>query len=131
MTPDGLITLKSAFSAAETAERFVAAGTARAIQIFDRIDHAAGAAQAGLPLRPTELLIVGNARGGSPMMQAVQTAGIDLPLKALIWEDSAGEVWLSYNDPLWIARRHGADPALGAPLAKMLEALAAEATAAA
>ena len=63
------------------------------------------------------------------MMQAVQTAGIDLPLKALVWEDGAGDVWLSYDDPQWIARRHGAAPATAAPLALLLEALAAEAVA--
>jgi uncharacterized protein (DUF302 family) len=60
----------------------------------------------GLTLAPTELIIFGNARGGTPLMQSVQTAGIDLPLKALVWEDAAGKTWLSYNEPGWIARRH-------------------------
>ena len=58
-------------------------------------------------MRPTELIIFGNARGGTPLMQSVQTVGIDLPLKALVWEDTAGKTWLSYNEPSWIARRHG------------------------
>jgi uncharacterized protein (DUF302 family) len=61
-----------------------------------------------LPLRPTELLIFGNARGGTPLMQAAQTSGIDLPLKVLAWEDADGTVWLSYNEPGWIAERHHA-----------------------
>jgi len=60
----------------------------------------------GLNLRPTELIIFGNARGGTPLMQAVKTIGIDLPLKALVWKDAAGRTWLSYNEPNWIAQRH-------------------------
>ena len=80
---------------------------ARGMTVFARIDHAAGAAQVGLTLRPTELIIFGNARGGTPLMQASQTAGIDLPLKALVWEDASGKTWLSYNEPSWIVQRHG------------------------
>ena len=75
--------------------------------IFARIDHAAGAAAVGLPLRPTELLLFGNAKGGTPLMQAVQTIGIDLPLKVLVWQDASGDTWLSYNEPSWIVQRHG------------------------
>jgi uncharacterized protein (DUF302 family) len=75
--------------------------------VFARIDHAAGAAEFGLPLRPTELLIFGSAKAGTPLMQANQAIGIDLPLKALVFEDTAGKVWLSYNDPRWLAQRHG------------------------
>ena len=75
--------------------------------VFARIDHAAGAAEVGLTLRPTELIIFGNARGGTPLMQSVQTVGIDLPLKVLVWEDAGGKTWLSYNEPSWIAQRHG------------------------
>ena len=80
---------------------------AHGMKVFERIDHAAGAAAAGLELRPTELIIFGNARGGTPLMQSVQTVGIDLPLKALVWEDASGTTWLSYNEPSWIAQRHG------------------------
>jgi uncharacterized protein (DUF302 family) len=80
---------------------------AHGLNVFARIDHAAGAAEAGLTLRPTELIIFGNARGGTPLMQSVQTVGIDLPLKALVWEDASGKTWLSYNEPSWIAQRHG------------------------
>ena len=75
--------------------------------VFARIDHAAGAAEVGLTLAPTELIIFGNARGGTPLMQSAQTVGIDLPLKVLVWQDAANKTWLSYNEPAWIARRHG------------------------
>ena len=80
---------------------------AHGMKVFDRIDHAAGATEAGLELRPTELIIFGNARGGTPLMQSIQTVGIDLPLKVLVWEDASGTTWLSYSEPGWIAQRHG------------------------
>ena len=86
-----------------------------------------------LPLRPTELLIFGNARGGTPLMQLAQTTGIDLPLKALAWEDAGGKTWLSYNDPAWLAARHGVAEqaaAVAKTLANVLAALTQEATAA-
>jgi uncharacterized protein (DUF302 family) len=76
----------------------------KGVNVFARIDHAA---EEGLTLRPTELIIFGNARGGTPLMQLAQTVGIDLPLKALVWQDAAGKTWLSYNEPSWIAQRHG------------------------
>jgi uncharacterized protein (DUF302 family) len=79
---------------------------ANGMDVFARIDHATGAAKAGLTLPPTEVVIFGNARGGTPLMQSVQTIGIDLPLKALIWQDASGKTWLSYNEPRWIAQRH-------------------------
>jgi uncharacterized protein (DUF302 family) len=87
-------------------ERLEAAIRAQGMTVFARIDHATGAAEAGLQLRPTELIIFGKARGGTPLMQSVQTVGIDLPLKALVWEDASGTTWLSYNEPAWIAQRH-------------------------
>jgi uncharacterized protein (DUF302 family) len=90
-------------------ERLQAEIRAQGMTVFARIDHAAGAADVGLTLPPTELVIFGNARGGTPLMQSVQTVGIDLPLKALVWEDTAGTTWLSYNEPGWIAQRHGVD----------------------
>jgi len=80
---------------------------ARGLNVFARIDHAAGAGEVGLPLAPTDLIIFGNARGGTPLMQSVQTVGIDLPLKILVWQDAANNTWLSYNEPRWIAQRHG------------------------
>jgi uncharacterized protein (DUF302 family) len=104
---EGLTTIVSRFGPKETMDRLEAEIRAKGMTVFARIDHAAGAAEAGLELRPTELIIFGNARGGTPLMQASQTAGIDLPLKALVWQDTAGKTWLSYNEPSWIAQRHG------------------------
>jgi uncharacterized protein (DUF302 family) len=92
--------------------------------VFARIDHAAGASRAGLSLRPTELLIFGNATAGTPLMQTAQTIGIDLPLKALAWEDESGRVWLSYNDPGWLAQRHGLDTSSAAATGAMTTMLA-------
>src|SRR6202035_2110015 len=99
---DGLTTIPSRHAVTATIDRLAAGVTAKGMTVFARIDHAKGAHDAGLDLRPTELLIFGNARAGTPLMQAQQTAGIDLPLKALAWEDAAGKVWLSFNDPEWI-----------------------------
>jgi uncharacterized protein (DUF302 family) len=107
MSENGLITLPSTHGAKETADRLASEVKAKGMTVFVRIDHAAGAKEAGMALRPTEVLIFGNARGGTPLMQANQTIGIDLPLKALVWEDAGGKVWLSYNDPVWLAQQHG------------------------
>jgi len=104
---EGLTSIRSRFGPKETMDRLESEVRARGMTVFARIDHAAGAAQVGLTLRPTELIIFGNARGGTPLMQASQTAGIDLPLKALVWEDASGKTWLSYNEPSWIVQRHG------------------------
>jgi uncharacterized protein (DUF302 family) len=104
---EGLISIPSRFDPKETMDRLVAEINATGMKVFARIDHAAGAAEVGLTLRPTELIIFGNARGGTPLMQSAQTVGIDLPLKALVWQDAAGKTWLSYNEPRWIAQRHG------------------------
>src|ERR1700687_5430570 len=105
MTADGLITIESRYGPEETMNRFEAEVRARGMTVFAHVDHAAGATAAGLELRPTDLLIFGNAKGGTPLMQIAQTVGIDLPLKALVWEDSAGVTWFSYNDPAWLAKR--------------------------
>ena len=107
MAVDGLITIKSSFGPEETMKRLEAEVTAKGLTIFAHVDHAAAAAAAGLPLRPTDLIIFGNARGGTPLMQQSQTSGIDLPLKALVWQDEAGTTFLSYNDPAYMTRRHG------------------------
>jgi uncharacterized protein (DUF302 family) len=132
MAADGLITVESSYEPKDTMNRLETEVKARGMTVFARIDHAMGAAEAGLPLRPTELLIFGNARGGTPLMQSNQTTGIDLPLKALVWQDAAGSTWLSYNDPSWLAKRHGlgheVDVALGA-VSAALSALARAATA--
>jgi uncharacterized protein (DUF302 family) len=104
---EGLTSIRSRFGPKETMDRLEAEIRAQGMTVFARIDHAAGAAEVGLTLPPTELIIFGNARGGTPLMQSVQTVGIDLPLKALVWEDAAGTTWLSYNEPGWIVQRHG------------------------
>jgi uncharacterized protein (DUF302 family) len=111
MADDGLITVPSSVSVRETVERLVGFATSHGLIVFARIDHADGAAKVGLPLRPTELVIFGNPKGGTPLMQDRQTAGIDLPVKALAWEDADGKTWLTCNDAAWIARRHGLGPA--------------------
>ena len=103
---EGLSSIRSSFDPKETMDRLEAEIRAHGMTVFARIDHAAGAAEVGLTLRPTELIIFGNARGGTPLMQSVQTVGIDLPLKALVWEDASGKTWLSCNEPGWIAQRH-------------------------
>jgi uncharacterized protein (DUF302 family) len=103
----GLVTLRSDFGPEETISRLDAEIRARGMTIFAQIDHASAAVAVGLPLRPTNLLIFGSAKAGTPLMQSIQTIGIDLPLKALVWQDEAGETFLSYNDIAYIARRHG------------------------
>jgi uncharacterized protein (DUF302 family) len=130
MPADGLTTLRSSYGPKDTVERLEAEVKAKGLTVFARIDHAAVAAAVGLRLRPTELLIFGNARGGTPLMQSIQTVGIDLPLKALVWQDASGSTWLSYNDPSWLAQRHGVGHEVDAALAAMAAALAAVANAA-
>jgi uncharacterized protein (DUF302 family) len=130
MAADGLITVRSNYSSKETMKRLETEVKAKGLTVFARIDHAAGAAEVGLSLRPTELLIFGNAKGGTPLMQSVQTIGIDLPLKILIWQDEAGDTWLSYNDPGWLARRHGANHNVEATVTALTSALHALAKAA-
>lgn len=104
MKAEGLVTKRSRFDPEETMRRLEAEVRARGMTVFARIDHAAGAAAAALPLRPTDLLIFGAAKGGMPLMQAAQTIGIDLPLKALVWQDEDGTTFVSYNDPIWLAQ---------------------------
>jgi len=127
----GLRSVESHFGPGETMTRLVAGIAARGLTLFARIDHAAGAAAVGLPLRPTELVVFGHARGGTPLMQLRQEAGIDLPLRALVWQDESGRTWMSYDDVAWIAARHQLPPAGAAVAAKlnaMLQGLAAAAT---
>jgi uncharacterized protein (DUF302 family) len=104
---DGLVAIKSPFSAKETINRFEENAKQGGLNVFARVDHAAGAAKIGKTLRPTEVLIFGNPQGGTPFMECAQSVGIDLPLKALVWEDAQGQVWLGYNDPAYLAQRHG------------------------
>jgi uncharacterized protein (DUF302 family) len=131
MAVQGLTTVKSSHSPQETMNRLEAAVKAKGLTVFARIDHAEGASAAGLSLRPTEVLIFGNAKGGTPLMQSVQTIGIDLPLKALVWQDAAGDTWLSWNDPAWLAARHGVSgvEAVANNLTAALKAIAEIATA--
>jgi uncharacterized protein (DUF302 family) len=125
MAENGLVTIPSKHGVTATIDRLAAAVTGKGLTVFARIDHAAGAAAAGMALRPTELVIFGNAKGGTPLMQASQAIGIDLPLKALAWEDAAGKVWLAYNDPAWLAARHGIGQETAAVTASLAGALAA------
>lgn len=101
-----LVTIQSNYSVAETINRIVSIAGSKGLIIFSRIDHAGNAIQQGLQLRPTELIIFGNPKAGTFLMQDEQTSGIDLPLKALAWEDVSGKVWLTYNDVDWIVQRH-------------------------
>jgi uncharacterized protein (DUF302 family) len=130
MAAEGLTTLASNIEPGRTLDRLEAEIKARGLTVFARVDHAAGAAAVGMALRPTEIVLFGNARGGTPLMQDRQTAGIDLPLKFLVWQDEAGKTWLSYNEPAWIARRHGLGAASDAALKAMTGLLAALAKAA-
>ena len=120
---DGLVTLPSSHDFATTLGRLTAALEAKGLAIFARIDHAAGAANVGMALRPTTLIVFGNPAGGTPLMQAAQTAGIDLPLKALVWQDSDGTVHVTYNDPAWIAARHRLGDGAAHAVAAMTSAL--------
>jgi len=127
---DGLTTVRSPYGEAETMDRFVTIARNAGMNIFARIDHAAGARKVGRSLRPTEVLIFGNPKGGTPLLECSQTAGIDLPMKLLVWTDESDRTWLGYNDPAWIARRHGVEscPAvkpLSQALAKMVEGVVA------
>jgi len=130
MAAQGLTTLRSSYGPKDTMNRLEAEVRAKGMTVFARIDHAAGARAAGLSLRPTEVLIFGNAKAGTPPMQSVQTVGIDLPLKALVWQDSSGDTWLSYNDPAWLAQRHGVSGETAAAISTMTAALGAVAKAA-
>lgn len=105
--PDGMIRFPSVFGPAETMDRLEAEVRGRGMTVFARIDHAGGAEKAGLALRPTQVLVFGNAKGGTPLMQARQEVALDLPLKVLVYQDDDGKVWLAYNDPRWLARRYG------------------------
>jgi uncharacterized protein (DUF302 family) len=104
---EGIISKESKYSVPETLDRVDALLRSKGIKIFVRVDHSGEAEKAGLKMPPTQLLIFGNPKGGTPVMLAAPTAAIDLPLKALAWQDSDGKVWLSYNDPEYLKRRFG------------------------
>jgi uncharacterized protein (DUF302 family) len=130
MAADGLTTIRSSHGPKDTMNRLEAEVKAKGMTVFARIDHAAGATAVAMSLRPTELLIFGNAKGGTPLMQSIQTIGIDLPLKALVWQDASGNTWLSYNDPGWLAKRHGLGHEVEAAVSALAAALDAVARAA-
>jgi uncharacterized protein (DUF302 family) len=127
---EGLKTTQSNFGPQDTMDRLEREIQAHSMRVFRRINHAAMAAEVGLELLPTELILFGNPRVGTSLMQASQTIGIDLPLKALIWQDATGNTWLSYNDPAWLAKRHevsSAEHTIGA-MTRALTEIAAKAT---
>jgi uncharacterized protein (DUF302 family) len=125
LAADGLLALKSPHAAKETMARVEEQAKTRGLNVVARVDHTAGAQKVGKTLRPTEVLIFGNPQGGTPFMECAQSVGIDLPIKALVWEDAQGQVWLAYNDPAWLARRHGvADCPAAIGMAKALSGLA-------
>lgn len=120
----GLLSARSQHNAIETARRLRAAAEGAGLTIFADIDHGQNATDVGMQLRPTRLLIFGNARGGTPLMQLRQSAGIDLPLKALVWDDEHGGTWLTYNDPQWIADRHDLGDRAHEPVAALSAGMA-------
>ena len=128
---DGLISVQSVYTVDQTLDRFERAARDKGMTVFARIDHAAGAAKVDKVLRPTELLIFGNPKAGTPLMQSRQTVAIDLPMKALAWADSGGQVWLTYNDPGYLVQRHGITDrdALVEKMRRVLGELSAAATA--
>ncbi len=126
MAGEGLVNIASKSGFQETLTRLKEEVAARGLTLFAAIDHAKGAGEAGLALRPTTVIIFGNAKGGTPLMQANQTIGIDLPLRVLVWEDGHGQTWISYNDPVWLAQRHALPSEaehLAAPLRQGLESI--------
>lgn len=123
---NGMVSMRSPHNAVETVKRLENEVRKRGLAVVARIDHAAGAAKVRLSLRPTEVLIFGNPQAGTPLMACAQGAGIDLPMKALVWVDAQSSVWLGYNDPAWIVRRHGgADCPAAENVRKALAAIAA------
>lgn len=113
---NGLVVTQSQHSVSETGDRLVSVLEDKGMTVFDRINHGEGAKKVGLELRPTEVVIFGNPKVGTPLMQCSQSVAIDLPQKMLVWEDEAGDVWLAYNDPGYLAERHdiaGCDEVLG------------------
>ena len=130
MAPEGVVTIPSGYGPKETVERLKAGIAVHGLDLFSEIDHAHNARDAALTLPPETVLVFGSAAAGTPLMQANQVAGIDLPLKALVWQDATGKTWISYNDPVWIAERHGlsAQPMhIAARMREGLEAIAGKA----
>ena len=110
--PSGVVRMRSRYGVAETVERLVMLLGQHGLRLFARIDFSADAIAAGLTLRPEQIVIFGNPKSGTPLLASSPTVGLDLPLKALIWEDADGATWLAYNDPRYIVTRHGVTPEL-------------------
>jgi len=127
-TGKGLVAVKSPHSAADTASRLEAQVKQRNLTVVARVDHAAAAQRVNLTLRPTEVFIFGNPQAGTPLMLCAQGVGIDLPMKALVWQDAQQQVWLGYNDPVWMVRRHGGGDCPAAENVRKALASIAEAT---
>ena len=119
-TDNGVKSIASAHSVAATLERLESVLQERGVMIFARIDFSGDAGRAGLTMRPERMLIFGNPKAGTPLMQQVPAAGLDLPLKALVWEDAEGHTQIAYNDPQYIIRRHGLDATFTANLAAVV-----------
>ena len=124
---NGIVSEPSNHSVDETVEKFKAILQAKGVTLFALVDHSGEAEKVGMKMRPTKLLIFGNPKGGTPVMQAAPSVAIDLPLKVLISEDAQGKVWLSYNSPAFLQQRHGIAQELMPNLA-VVEALVAKAT---
>ena len=119
----GVVVLASDHSVVQTIDRLEALLHEKGVLIFARIDFSGDAMRAGLDMRPEQLLIFGSPQGGTPLMQAVPTVGLDLPLKALVWEDVEGKTWLAYNDPKYIVERHAVESGLSANLSAVIPLL--------
>jgi len=118
--PPGVVVLASYYPVTQTVDRLESLLKEKGVMIFARIDFSGDAGRAGLHMRPEQMLIFGNPKGGTPLMQAVPTVGLDLPLKALVWEDAEGKTWLAYNDPKYIVKRHAVESNLSANLAGVI-----------
>ena len=127
-TGNGMVAVKSPYSAADTASRLEAQVKQRNLAVVARVDHAAAAQRVNMTLRPTEVLIFGNPQAGTPLMLCAQGVGIDLPMKVLVWVDAQQQTWLAYNDPVWIVRRHGGGDCPAAENVRKALAAIAEAT---
>ena len=127
-TVDGLVTIPSPHSVSETLDRLESILREKNVKIFTRVDHSGEAEKAGLHMPPTQLLIFGNPKGGTPIMLAAPLSAIDLPLKALAWQDTEGKVWFTYNDPQYLKARYGLGdnllPPISAAIALIKQAVA-------
>jgi uncharacterized protein (DUF302 family) len=125
----GVVRIASSHSVADTVARLEGILKERGVLIFARIDFSGDAGRAGLAMRPEQMLIFGNPKAGTPLMQAEPAVGLDLPVKALVFEDAAGKTWIAWNDPQYIVRRHGVPAGLAANLAAVVPLIERAATA--